>query len=61
VEDIDSVTGPSDNIDNEDQSSSKKYRSKLNKAAIVISILCALCAGLVIVVVRLYIKNRKQK
>lgn len=61
VEDIDFVTDPSDNIDNEDQSSSKKYRSKLNKAAIVISILCALCAGLVIVVVRLYIKNRKQK
>lgn len=48
---------PVDNID-EDINKSKEYRSNLNKMAIIIALLSALCVLLMILSIRLYMKAR---
>ncbi len=51
---------PEDRTDG-DKISSEEYRSNLNKAAIIIALLSALCALFIIVSIRLYLKSRGYK
>lgn len=52
-----------DNVDvvNEDLINSNQYRSNLNKAAIIIALLSALCVLFIILSIRLYLKSRGYK
>lgn len=49
------------NVIDEDMDKTKDYRSSLNKAAIVIALLSALCAIFMIISIRLFIKSRGYK
>lgn len=55
-----SVYNPEEIIDS-DLIDSKQYKSNLNKLAIVIALLSALCAIFIILSIRLYLKSRGYK
>lgn len=52
---------PNTVTDTEKIMSSKEYRANLNKAAIIIAILCALCALQIFIIIRLYMKKKGYK